>query len=355
MSRSFFLHAPNVHQGGGKALLIALLAAIPDHVNLRLQLDSRMTKIENASGKLTVNFVARSVLQRLLAEWWLARNVQPQDAILCFGNLPPLFKLAGCTLVFIQNRYLIDPIPLDNFPLKTRLRFKVERLWFNWKAVNANAFVVQTPSMRATLESLGVAVGKPIYVFPFVGSSDGYQRNLRKEAPKELDKPFLYVASGEPHKNHRKLIEAWCFLAKEGFFPVLWLTVDKKTNHDLCVWVERKKQLFGLQLENFGTLPNGQIKQLYCQVQALIYPSTFESFGIPLIEARQAGLAVLASELDFVRDVLDPEETFDPQSSVSIARAVKRFMGWDEKALPLLDAANFLQTVLNKCEQVCES
>ena len=153
-----------------------------------------------------------------------------------------------------------------------------------------------------------------------------------------------------PPNNHRLLIEAWCQLAREGYFPSLWLTLDEKINADLCLWINQKKTQAGLRIENLGGRSHDEIKRLYTQAKALIYPSTFESFGIPLIEARQAGLAVLASELDFVRDVLDPEEVFDPQSSVSIARAVKRFMGWDEKALPLLDATAFLQTLLNKCE-----
>lgn len=331
-------------------MLIALLAVLPGNVKRLVQLDIRITLPAHLPKNLITKFVVPSVLQRLLAEWWLAQNARPQDTILCFGNLPPLFKLAGRTLVFVQNRYLIDRVRLDNFPLKTRLRLKVERFWFFWKAVNANAFVVQTPSMRAILESSGVMTGKPIYVLPFVGSSDGYQRSLSQASLKELNKPFIYVASGEPHKNHRKLIEAWCLLAKDGLFPILWLTVDAKSNHDLCVWMEQQKRLFGLQLENLGGRSHEEIKRLYTQAKALIYPSTFESFGLPLIEARQAGLAILASELDFVRDVLDPEEVFDPQSSVSIARAVKRFMGWDEKALPLLNATDFLQTVLNKCK-----
>jgi glycosyltransferase involved in cell wall biosynthesis len=103
-------------------------------------------------------------------------------------------------------------------------------------------------------------------------------------------------------------------------------------------------------VENLGSLPHGQIKQLYGQAGALIYPSTFESFGLPLIEARQARLPVLASELDYVRDVLDPEQSFDPESAVSIARAVKRFMGVDEQPLPLLDATQFMASVLEKAE-----
>ncbi|MFZ4067817.1 MAG: glycosyltransferase [Phenylobacterium sp.] len=206
-------------------------------------------------------------------------------------------------------------------------------------------------SLEAILRASGKASGKPVYVLPFVSVSDGYQRSLAPPQPRTgIVSTTLYVGSGEPHKNHRQLIGAWCLLAQEGLFPALWLTLDDHANADLCAWIAKKKQDFRLNLRNLGGQSHEQINQLYTQVQALIFPSTFESFGLPLIEARQAGLAVLASELDFVRDVLDPEQVFDPQSPVSIARAVKRFIGASEGALPLLNAAEFMKSLLEKCE-----
>jgi glycosyltransferase involved in cell wall biosynthesis len=92
--------------------------------------------------------------------------------------------------------------------------------------------------------------------------------------------------------------------------------------------------------------PHDQVLVLYSQAQALIYPSRFESFGLPLIDANQAGLPVLAAELDYVRDVLDPTQSFDPESPDSIARAVKRYIGVAELALPLTDAKNFWHLLL---------
>ena len=77
---------------------------------------------------------------------------------------------------------------------------------------------------------------------------------------------------------------------------------------------------------NVGVLPHDRLLAMYRASGALIYPSSFESFGLPLIEARQAGLPVLAPELDYVRDVIDPDETFDPRSPISIARAVRRYL-----------------------------
>ena len=349
--RRLFVHATNVHTGGGRSLLNALLQSLPTDSSVIALLDARMETPETLPHNLEVKRVKPSLWQRLRAEWWLARATSSKDAVLCFGNLPPLFRTAGRVIVLIQNRYLIDDVSLKGFPPKARLRIQIERWWLSARAVNASAFIVQTPSMESILQASGKARGKPVYVLPFVRVSDGYQRSLTPPQPGTgTSCTFLYVGSGEPHKNHRQLIEAWCLLAQEGLFPALWLTLDGHANADLCAWIAQKKRDCGLNVRNWGGQSHEQIKQLYTQVDALIFPSTFESFGLPLIEARQAGLAVIASELDFVRDVLDPDQAFDPQSPASIARAVKRFMGASEEALPLLNAAEFMKSLLEKCE-----
>lgn len=346
-----FIHATNVHQGGGKSLLSALLDACPGNLKVVAVLDSRMILPSDIAENLEVLFTPPSIWQRLKAEWWLAQNVQPQDTVLCFGNLPPLFKLLGHVTVFVQNRYLVDRVALGNFPIKTRLRLGVERLWFSGRAVNADEFIVQTPSMKRVLLSSGCVVKQSVHVRPFASVSGSYQRtvnykNAWQEEHKRYD--FVYVASGDSHKNHQRLVEAWCLLAEQGLFPSLCLTVDEGVSAELCAWIEEQKLRYGLKLENVGFLRHDQVLQLYAQARALIYPSLFESFGLPLIEASQAGLPVLAAELDYVRDVLCPEQSFDPNSPVSIARAVKRYLGMDEPPLQLLDAVTFIHRLLER-------
>ena len=51
-----------------------------------------------------------------------------------------------------------------------------------------------------------------------------------------------------------------------------------------------------------------------------------------------------------MRDVLDPEQVFNPASPISIARAVKRFMGLEEAPLPLLDAERFMNQLMQKTD-----
>lgn len=342
----FYLHASNVHQGGGRSLLEPLLNLIHDKVQVVVSLDVRMPFPEASQFIGELYRVKPSILQRFKAEKWLAQSAAPEDTILCFGNLPPLFKLRGHTVVFVQNRYLIDEIRLDGFPFRIRLRLMLERLWWSAKIFNADEFIVQTPTMKRLLE-IKTQNRVPVRVLPFVAEPKGYMRAALQSAGqmnKEFD--FVYVASGEPHKNHSRLIEAWCLLAEQGCFPSLCLTLDEKRFSGLTNEIEAKKRSHGIKLQNMGGLAHRDVLTLYGRSSATIYPSTFESFGLPLIEARQAGLPVLASEMDYVRDVIDPEQTFDPTSAISIARAVKRFLGESEQPLPVLDASQFLDAVM---------
>jgi glycosyltransferase involved in cell wall biosynthesis len=347
VTHTLFIHAVNIHQGGGKSLLTSLLSASSSHAKTVVLLDRRMTLPGNIPQNITIKFVKPSILHRFGAEWWLKWNVESGDIVLAFGNLPTLFKLHGKVVLFLQNRYLVDSrLALLNLHPKAMLRNSMERLWLYWRSVNVDEFVVQTPSMKSALLSSGSVFRQPVHVRPFSDVSFGYQRtvNIRPTGHKRYD--FIYVAFGEPHKNHRCLIEAWCLLAEQGLFPSLCITVDKKLSSELCRWVERKKKNLGLKLENVGFIPHVEVLPLYKQAQAMIFPSLFESFGLPLIEASQAGLPILASELDFVRDVIDPIQTFDPKSAVSIARAVKRFIEIEEPPLKLQVAEEFLKAIL---------
>lgn len=329
-------------------MLWSLLEALPDTESVVLVLDSRMVLPKGMRQDIQIKKVFPSVLQRICAERWLANNVQQQDLVICFGNLPPLFKLSGRVVVFVQNRYLIDDIKLCGFSLKVKLRLAIERLWLSTRMTNANEFVVQTPTMKRLLD-IKTRKKVNVQILPFVSVPNGYEQGITSTgATKKINFDFIYVASGEPHKNHQRLLQAWCELADEGIFPTLCLTLNRERFASLCNEIVELCHRHGIRVTNVGELPHEEMLALYEKAGALIFPSTFESFGLPLIEARQAGLSVLAPELDYVRDVLDPEQTFDPTSAVSIARAVKRFMGKVELALPLLRAKDFIGYVMSK-------
>lgn len=321
---TIILHAPNVHQGGGASLLTALLNADRAGMPGLVIVDARFALPERLASGVTVEKVSPTIVGRLNAEWRLWRVAQPGDVVLCVGNLPPLLRLRARATLLIQNRFLVDDVLLKGFGRAVRMRICAERFWLRARVANVERLLVQTPTMqRAVMGSLG----RRADVFPFLPESRPVLTTAPQGERGEKTFDFLYVSSGEPHKNHGRLIEAWQLLAEEGIRPRLCLTVSPTAHPELCRRIDDIRGKYGLKVMNVGAVPPDKINDLLGDARAFIYPSLLESFGLPLLEAAAAQLPIIASELDYVRDVIDPIQTFDPTSPVSIARAVKRFLG----------------------------
>lgn len=335
------LYAPNVHTGGGLVLLQELLAAWPAGQPLVAWLDERARAHLNLPSSSEVCWVRPEVGSRLRAEFSLAAAGRAPDRVLCFHGLPPLLRSAASPMVFLQNRLFLGQMPLAGFGWKTRLRLRFEQGVSRLFRHRVAGYWVQTPSMARSLREWLRSAPARVEVLPFAPPS------LPAQRPASPSWDFVYVADGQAHKNHRKLVEAWELLAAEGLKPSLALTLSPR-DQALADWVSARASAQGLQITNLGMLSHAQVLALYASARALVFPSTGESFGLPLIEARQAGLPILAGELDFVRDVCEPVESFDPASAVSIARAVRRFLQQPQAPLRPAGAADFLAALFDE-------
>jgi glycosyltransferase involved in cell wall biosynthesis len=311
--RRIVIYAPRIRVGGGLKLLKNLLADSPPSILVDALVDERT--INQFPKKQNVNLVtlSGSLFGSLSAEKKLKRAAEDADLVLCLSNLGPLFKLHARSVLFLQNRYLVDKNSDQYFP-SGLLRLWVLRFLLKYSIKNCDSIVVQSSSMKRLL-----GTKTPVNVWPFAEELKGGTQGIKT-------RDFLYIASGEPHKNHKRLLDAWKVLAEENIFPILTLTVDAAQFPQLASQIDSAKKSYNLKIENLGNLASDSLWSIYQSSRCVIFPSVLESFGLPLIEAKQHGMDIVASELDFVRDVADPAETFDPLSAVSIARAVKRYL-----------------------------
>lgn len=347
---TLYIQADNVNAGGGRSLLNALIRSkLAEHAYVLF--DARMP-LDFISPSLAHKIVNPTIFGRLIAQFWLWRNLLPANILLCFGSLPPLFNVEGKVVVFVQNRYVIDNVTLKNFSFKVRIRLFFERAWFKSRCHKVNEFIVQTSSMQILLRRRlldlrpGLADKIEVRVLPFIdiiSNGDSTFERSSDESPNKFD--YIYPASGEIHKNHQNLIDAFIILAEQGYFPSLVLTLDEKKFPEILHKVNLAKDKFNLNIHNMGFLPHPELLRLYSSIRYLIYPSLYESFGIPLLEAKQAGLCIVAGELDYVRDSVNPDQTFDPSSAVSIARAIKRSLGIYDDLPAVLGADEFLSKI----------
>ena len=79
---TMYIHATNIHQGGGGRLLNALLKAIDQDRPCVLMVDERMQVPETLSGNIKVQLIKKSILSRLIAELSLFRCAKKDDFVL---------------------------------------------------------------------------------------------------------------------------------------------------------------------------------------------------------------------------------------------------------------------------------
>ena len=331
------INAPNVRSGGGFVLLESILKYL-DKTNLRCLLIAnelvrkKLARINN----IETHYVSHSIYARLKNELYINNIAKQAKKILFFGNVPPVFNFKCETILYVQNAYIINNYSLNGFSLKQHIRLVIERLWFKFFYDNVDRFVVQTQSMKNLLQS---KIERNVELLPF--SDFAYI-----ETSSVVNVDFLYPSSGEPHKNHKNLIEAWVLLAKKGFFPELHLTLDETSHQNLLLWLNDKVTHHSLKIKNIGHLKSHS--EMLCRIKyskCLIFPSLLESFGLPLIEAEYFSTPILAPELDYVRDVVKPHQTFDAQSPVSICSAVLRFLNKEEN-YSILQPEQFINKVM---------
>jgi glycosyltransferase involved in cell wall biosynthesis len=80
-------------------------------------------------------------------------------------------------------------------------------------------------------------------------------------------------------------------------------------------------------VELTGWIPREELLQLYARAQAFVYPSTFEGFGMPVLEAMAAGIPVACSDIPPLHEVAGETALFfDPLNDAAIAAALDRIV-----------------------------
>lgn len=342
------LYAPNSHVGGGLILLKSLLKSWPEHVPCRGYFDSRASGLLALARFSGVEWVEPTITGRLKAELSLSNTVSNNDVVIFFNSLPPVFRCRGKVVVFLQNRNLIDPISLTDFKFKQAVRIAIERGLSYFLRARVDEYILQTDSFKRVLEKWyrrsDAAQSIRVTVFPFMDSDDILD-SLAPDLPLRKH-DFIYVADGLAQKNHLALLEAWEILADLNYYPELAVTLPaSEINLRKKISALQRK---GLKVVNLGWLSHGEVINSLQVSHAIIFPSLRESFGLPLMEARKLNIPIVASELDYVYDVCEPEETFDPTSPRSIARAVMRFLDISSPLRKVNDPEDFINYIFDR-------
>jgi glycosyltransferase involved in cell wall biosynthesis len=151
----------------------------------------------------------------------------------------------------------------------------------------------------------------------------GVEPALTRLDRSHTDSYLLCVSTLHPHKNLPRLIRAYG-RKRRDFRLIL---AGMRGFHAGAI--ERQIAEMGLQdsVQITGWVPREKLYSLYERAQAFVYPSTFEGFGMPVLEAMAAGIPVACSDIPPLREVAgDAALYFDPLNEDSIAAAIESIM-----------------------------
>jgi glycosyltransferase involved in cell wall biosynthesis len=257
-------------------------------------------------------------------------------------TLPRLARRSGLDL--LHSPHYTRPLGLScasvvtfhdmTFFLYPQLHTRSKRLFFPWmmrmSARLADAIIADSESTRRdALKILSIPEEK-IFTVP-LGIGEEFHRitdmHLLEDCRRRYNLPqtfFLYVGLVEPRKNLPLLLNAYARLAQQEEPPMLvvvgrfgWMVEDVL------------RQVEALQLQDrvlfTGYIPDQDLPLVYNLAQTLLYPSRYEGYGFPPLEAMACGTPVITTAVSAMRDqVGDAGLLIPPQDEQALFEAMRR-------------------------------
>lgn len=207
-------------------------------------------------------------------------------------------------------------------------------------ARRSHRIIVPSESTRAdVVRYLGVPAGKIDLAYDGVGAavvapSDSHELRARYDLG---DRRVVLTASAKrPHKNLMRLLDAWELLPSPR--PLLVLP-------GYPTWHEEELRRHASQLgldgdvRFLGWIESSELEGLYGIATCFVFPSLYEGFGLPVLEAMARGVPVACSGRTSLAEVAgDAARLFDPEDAADIAAAISELLG-DEQLRARLIAA----------------
>ncbi len=147
------------------------------------------------------------------------------------------------------------------------------------------------------------------------------------------ENPFiLSVGTLQPRKNYQRLIQAFAQMGEinnpNGSLPLRLVIVGSKGWQYEQIFAEVTKLDLTNRVHFLGFVADSDLPTLYNAASLFVYPSLYEGFGIPALEALACGIPVIASNLSALPEVVGEAGVLvDPYHVDALAAAMTRLLG----------------------------
>lgn len=262
-----------------------------------------------------------------LTHFWAGRTIHPR--------LPKPVK----TLVTVHDlNHLVVP---ETMQRSTRFS---HQLWFAGDVKSADVVMCNS---RGTADRLAAALGVKADVVIHPGVADCYRPLLGEQRAKAAEglaklgvkSPYiLSVGTLEPRKNVELLFDSFMALKSQGKLDGYQLVLAGARGWQNKSLEQRLKAAAPAGVTIPGYVPNELMPALFGLADLLVCASSYEGFGMPVLEARSCGTPVLTSDVPELREAAGGYGAVAPQTVDGLADAVLKALS-DDKVTTLPDVA----------------
>jgi len=266
----------------------------------------RFKEIKFPSDNYKVKVVP--IPQRLITLWWF------------MADFPPLEKVAGKCDIYQVSEICIQPVKKAK---RVAFVHDLTTILFPEHHVKSNVFLhkmrfknihkvdaILTNSEYTRRDIINHLHIKPDKVFvTYLGADERFKPATDSEigaviSKYSLKQPYiLFVGTLEPRKNVKMLIQAFNVLKQQKKIPHKLVLAGQKGWDYEEIFQAIEGSRFKSEIQYIGYIPDDELPALLTGSEVFVYPSLYEGFGLPVLEAMQCGAPVITSNVSSMPEI----------------------------------------------------
>ncbi|MBD2103179.1 glycosyltransferase family 1 protein [Leptolyngbya sp. FACHB-261] len=246
-------------------------------------------------------------------QWQLPKIYRSLGSPLLFSPIPEAPIFLGCRYIVTVHDLIPIRFPNQRSPLTAYFRYYVPQLLAQAQHILCNSLA----TARDLNDFFQVSAQK---ITPILLAHDS-QHFTDLKLPKQ--NYFLYIGRHNTYKNLGRLVSAFAAVQRQ-FETELWIAgpLDRRYTPELMAQIQE----LGVtnQVKFLEYVPSNELPKLLNQALALVFPSLWEGFGLPVLEAMACGTPVITSNLSSLPEVTgDAALLIDPYNVAELVDAMR--------------------------------
>jgi glycosyltransferase involved in cell wall biosynthesis len=276
-------------------------------------------------ANLTPDQGTKGHFQRLLwTQFQLSQIYEKLKSRLLFSPVPEAPLLSGCRYIVTIHDLIPLRFPKRFSPMTPYFRSYIPAVMTQAQHIICNS----TATAKDVCDFYHIPVSK-ITAIPL--AHDRYHFRVLNPPPQDTPPYFLYIGRQDPYKNLQRVIDAFAALPNCRDYQ-LWLAGPNDSRYTPILQQQAEQLGIAAQVKFLNYVAYNELPTLINGAIALVFPSLWEGFGFPVLEAMACGTPVITSNISSLPEVAgDAAILVNPYDTGEITAAMQ-ILGTDAQA-----------------------